>query len=73
VGLDGRIAFRGFQGEYECVLTLEDGRTATAKFAVLPPERGPTTAASSTSMPVGGVEVRLQLNRGTGALTWWGP
>ncbi|MHB1155524.1 MAG: endo-1,4-beta-xylanase [Phycisphaerales bacterium] len=36
LGLDGVVRFRGFHGDYELTLTLGDGRTATARFAVEP-------------------------------------
>jgi hypothetical protein len=39
--LDGRIAFRGFHGDYELVVTLKNGQTARATFNV------PATALTS--------------------------
>jgi GH35 family endo-1,4-beta-xylanase len=36
LGLDGSGTFRGFQGDYELTVTLGDGTTKTAKFAVVP-------------------------------------
>ena len=34
--LDGRLAFRGFQGDYELTVTLKGGQMARAVFAVAP-------------------------------------
>jgi GH35 family endo-1,4-beta-xylanase len=36
LGLDGRIAFRGFHGTYEIALSLPNGRTATSSFRLDP-------------------------------------
>jgi GH35 family endo-1,4-beta-xylanase len=36
LGLDGRIAFRGFHGTYEITLSLPNGRTATSSFRLDP-------------------------------------
>jgi hypothetical protein len=34
--LDGRVAFRGFHGDYELVLTLKGGQTLRTTFTVPP-------------------------------------
>ena len=51
--LDGAIKFRGFQGDYEIVVTLEDGRTVKGRFALEP--------GAATSL-------RLRLDRAAGTL-----
>ena len=53
VPLDGRVAFRGFHGDYELVVTLKNGQTARAGFRV-----GPCTVN----------EYRFQLDAATGNL-----
>jgi hypothetical protein len=53
LALDGRVAFRGFHGDYELIVTMKDGRIMRAPFRVGPRETN---------------DYRFQLNTVTGNL-----